>query len=90
MRNERKTWIIEHRNHDECRYGIDEHENDVNQMLRPSQSPDFNPAEHLYKILDQCQQSLGRMVSNPPEEFQRLEESVPRRFEAADVIIYTQ
>lgn len=32
---------------------FDEYENGVKHKLWPSQSPDFRPAEHLWKILDQ-------------------------------------
>ena len=71
---------------------FDEHENDVNQMQRPSQSSDLHPIEHTWDILEWSPRQgfpppstkllMEEWCRIPPIEFQILVESMPRCIEA--------
>ena len=76
---------------------FDEHENDVKHMPWLSQSPDLNPFEHLWEILERRLRQrfpppstkhqimeflMEEWCHIPPIEFQTLVESMPRCIEA--------
>lgn len=46
-----------------------EYENPVNHILWPSKSPDLNPGEHLWNVLEQCAAPHTFWVPNVNESY---------------------